>query len=250
MAAADVRYEIVSVETLRDAVAHLASSVFDLVLLDLTLPDSNGLDTLRKIVATAAEVPTVVLTGSDDDGIGVICIDAGAQDYLSKTKMTPESLRTIVSFALRRYREGQAKLLRMVARSDHALSAAPVGLPVTRAMAGVSPIREREAALFAKLQTDYQGLLQLYIDHLAKKIAKPNAGMEVLATKLGNLGATPRDMIDVHAASLDVIRRTLDRGFAYTFAADSRLFALEMMGMLVEYYRTGFRRLFSGRQPI
>ncbi len=250
MASADCHYDIVLVEDLKDALSCLQDSKFDLVLLDLTLPDSDGLDTLERIIVAAPEVPTVVLTGHDDDGIGLACIDVGAQDYLCKARMTPESLRTVVSFALGRFREAQAKLMRLVAQSDHTLSSTGIAVPVTRALAGASPIREREPAAFAKLQGDYQTLLQLYMEYLNKKGAKPKTGMEVLATQFGDLGSTPRDLIDVHTVSLDAIRKNADKAFAYTFAADSRLFALEIMGMLVEYYRTGFRRLFSGRLPI
>ncbi len=247
-ASASVCYEIAVAESLNEALAKLESAHYDLILLDLTLPDSTGLSTLEHIVAMAPEVPTVVLTGHDDDGIGMACIAAGAQDYLCKGRMTPDNLRTIVSFALGRYREAQAKLLRMVVQSDHALSSNSAVSPVTQSLSGASPIRDRDPTAFPKFQTDYQKLLQLYLEHLNnnKKI-KPKTAMEILATQLGDAGATPRDMMDIHTSSLEVLRNNVDKIFAYRVATDSRLFALEMMGMLVEYYRTGFRRLFSGR---
>ncbi|MEI6560318.1 MAG: response regulator [Rhodospirillaceae bacterium] len=246
---AEAQYEISLVECLSEALTRLDRSRFDLILLDLTLPDSEGLSTLTKIVAAVPLIPIVVLTGYDDDGIGIGCIGAGAQDYLCKTEMTPDNLHTIVSFTLRRSREIQARLLRQVTQSDFALTSAHVALPVTRGLAGAPLIREREPVVFASLHAEYQTLLQLYMDHLNKKTARPKVNMEVLATQFGDFGATPRDIVDVHSASLDVIRKSLDKSFAYTFAADSRLFALEMMGLLVDYYRTGFRRLFAGGGP-
>jgi DNA-binding NarL/FixJ family response regulator len=249
LASSEAHYEIVAAESLSEALSYAKDRVFDLVLLDLNLPDSAGLATLEHIVAAVPDAPIVVLTGHEDDGIGLACIDAGAQDYLCKVEMTPDNVRTIVSFALGRFREGQAKLLRMVTKTDHALSSHGVVTPVTRALAGAAPIRERRPSAFAALVDDYQTALHGYIDHLNKKKEKPKAEMEILVTQLGDLGANPRDMIDVHTASLDAIRRNVNKSFAYTFAADSRLFALEMMGLLVEYYRTGFRRLPSGRLP-
>ena len=245
---ADTRYDVVVAESLGNALCRLENLQFDLILLDLTLPDSVGLSTLEHIIAAASDVPTVVLTGHDDNGIGMACIAAGAQDYLCKGLMTPDSLRTTVSFALGRFRETKAKLLRMMVQSDHALSSNAATSPVTQALAGASPIRDREATAFSKLQADYQKLLLFYMEHLNNNTrTKPKAAMEVLTTQIGDLGATPRDMMDIHTASLDAIRNNVSKRFAYRVATDSRLFALEMMGMLVDYYRTGFRRLFSER---
>lgn len=241
-------YEVVIVESLADGVAALQRGHFDLVLLDLTLPDSEGLETLSGVISTAPDIPVVVLTGHDEDGVGLACIDAGAQDYLSKAEMTADSLGRVVSFALGRSRETQAKLLRMVVRTDKALAATPSLTSVTRALAGAGSIRDREPAIYASLQVSYQGLLEAYVENLTyKKKGSPKEDMEILVTRLGDLGAAPRDMIEIHTASLDGIRQESKKSMVYTYAADSRLFALEMMGLLVEYYRTGIRRLFTRR---
>ena len=60
----------------------LAEGGIDVVLLDLTLPDSRGLDTLRQVHAEAPDVPILVLTGLDDETLGVKAVQEGAQDYL------------------------------------------------------------------------------------------------------------------------------------------------------------------------
>ncbi len=246
MAQPGLGFDIVTADSLAMALASLDGQEIDLILLDLSLPDSSGLATLSLIQEAAPETPTVVLTANDDEGIGLACIDAGAQDYMSKALMTPRSLYSVVSFALRRYRESQAKLMRMVVQSDHTLSTSSAAVPVTRDLAGLPPIRTRQPSAFTKIKDDYKILLQLYMEHIIKKIDKPKANIEVIATKLGDLGATPRDLIDIHTEVLSEICANNERVNTYTFAADSRLFALEMMGMLVEYYRTGFRRLVAG----
>ena len=246
MAQPGLGVDIVTADSLASALASLGGQFFDLVLLDLSLPDSTGLATLAAIQSASPEIPTVVLTANDDEGIGLSCIDAGAQDYMSKAQMTPHTLQTVVSFALRRYRETQAKLMRMVVQGDHALSTSSASVPVTRDLAGLPPIRVRAPSAFGRIKDDYKILLQLYMEHIRKKVDKPKASMEVVVSKLGDLGATPRDLIDIHTESLSEVCGNIDGGNTYTFAADSRLFALEMMGVLVEFYRTGFRRLVSG----
>ena len=244
---ASERYEITRAVTLEQAIATLGRGETDIVLLDLTLPDSSGLDTLTRLHAVAMGVPIVVLTGLDDDGLALRCIAAGAQDYLSKFEMTPSNLQRVLGYALSRVREGQLQALRVMLQGCQALSSEQMSTPVTRAMAGIGPIKDRNPEAFRELQNAYRALLEEYMEHLLVKKEKPRDSMEILATRLGDLGAAPRDLIDVHMSALDIASRTLKQSRIPSFASDGRLFALEMMGLLVEYYRLSFRRLFPER---
>ena len=64
-----------------------------MVLLDLQLPDGFGLDCVNTVRAHHARVPVVVLTGIDDESLGLRCVAAGAQDYLSKQQLQRWHLR-------------------------------------------------------------------------------------------------------------------------------------------------------------
>jgi two-component system cell cycle sensor histidine kinase/response regulator CckA len=75
---------ITHVTTLRDALATLALGVTDVVLSDLGLPDSRGIETAARLVRASPDVPVVVLTGINDDALGNEAIQRGAQDYLVK----------------------------------------------------------------------------------------------------------------------------------------------------------------------
>jgi signal transduction histidine kinase len=94
----------VAVPRLRDAFAILKERYIDAILLDLTLPDSAELDTLRAIRKRAAAIPVVVLTGSDDESQGVHAVKMGAQDYLSKGTTTAEMLVRCIKYAIERKR--------------------------------------------------------------------------------------------------------------------------------------------------
>jgi PAS domain S-box-containing protein len=84
--------------------ADLARTNADVVLLDLGLPDSQGLDTLRSIRKQAPRLPIVVLTGLRDEEMGVDASREGAQDYLTKNTLTPELLTTTLRYAIARQR--------------------------------------------------------------------------------------------------------------------------------------------------
>lgn len=74
-------------ETLHDALQKLRRTRFDVVLIDLCVPDSQGLDTVVQIKANCAGTPIIVLTGMDDDSVERDILAAGAQDYLVKGEL-------------------------------------------------------------------------------------------------------------------------------------------------------------------
>jgi len=98
------RVEVVVAETLREGLAHLSRTAADLLLLDLSLPDSQGLETVTRALAGAPRVPIIVLTGLDDDALGIDAIQAGAQEYLAKGRVDGALLRRSMRYAIERHR--------------------------------------------------------------------------------------------------------------------------------------------------
>jgi two-component system cell cycle sensor histidine kinase/response regulator CckA len=92
---------VIVAATLKDALTHDRAGV-DAVLLDLGLPDSNGLDTLTAVVERFAPVPVIVLTGAIDTELGERAIELGAEDYLEKAIIPPAAIRRVVRHAIRR----------------------------------------------------------------------------------------------------------------------------------------------------
>ena len=87
-----------------EAIALLKDTVFDCVFLDYQLPDQDGLSLIQEIRRTGIRVPLVVLTGQGDEQIAVELMKAGATDYLSKSRVTPERLEQVLRSAIRVYR--------------------------------------------------------------------------------------------------------------------------------------------------
>jgi serine phosphatase RsbU (regulator of sigma subunit) len=101
-AVADI--EVVWAQSMAHAERELASARPDCVLLDLNLPDANGMDALERIAKRDSTVPIVVLTGLNDEFFGASAVAAGAQDYLVKGRVGPEMLRRALLYAIERKR--------------------------------------------------------------------------------------------------------------------------------------------------
>ncbi|MFA9425450.1 bacterio-opsin activator domain-containing protein [Natronorubrum sp. A-ect3] len=97
--------EITCQSNLQDGIETLDSKPIDVVLLDLHLPDSEGLETLETVHAKCEGAPIVVLTGLRDQQVGVKAIQRGAQDFLVKDEVTSELLVRTIHHAIERARQ-------------------------------------------------------------------------------------------------------------------------------------------------
>lgn len=95
-------FEITRAERLADALKYLASGAFDVLLSDLTLPDSDRLETVAALVQHAPNLALVVLTGSNDDAMGSLAIQQGAQDYLVKNDSSGALIARTLRYAMER----------------------------------------------------------------------------------------------------------------------------------------------------
>lgn len=97
------QFEMVHETYLAEALQTLSQHPFDIILLDLSLPDSNGFETLTRMAVAAPQVPIVVLTGLDDEEMARQALQSGAQDYLLKGNRNREALLRAMRFAIERH---------------------------------------------------------------------------------------------------------------------------------------------------
>lgn len=118
-----IAYRLEVAPNLAEGVRRLLAGGIHLVLLDLGLPDSQGLDTLVRLVQAVADVPIVVVTGLDDEEMEASAKRRGAMGYLVKGRVTPQALVHVMQDA--------------VARRDHARG----GTRDPRGSASGAPVR-------------------------------------------------------------------------------------------------------------
>lgn len=97
-----LEHEVTEVKRLSEGAAILEACHFDLILLDLSLPDSKGLATLKAVQQYCKNEVIIVLTGAQDEQLSLEALQAGAQDYLFKDTLNAEVLRRSIRYALER----------------------------------------------------------------------------------------------------------------------------------------------------
>lgn len=98
-----LRWELEWVDCLEDGIARLRAGGVDLVMLDLNLPGSSGIETVLRVRGCAAQLPAlIVLSGLDDEDVAIRAVQAGAEDYLVKGEVDARLLARAIGYALER----------------------------------------------------------------------------------------------------------------------------------------------------
>jgi diguanylate cyclase (GGDEF)-like protein/PAS domain S-box-containing protein len=111
-------YTLEHEDRLKGALMRMQNGCFDLVLLDLNLPDAPGLQGVRRTCAAAPNLPIIILTGMEDEDLGLKALHHGAEDYLPKGNLDGTTLQRALRYALERKKaEGDMRLMGKVFES-------------------------------------------------------------------------------------------------------------------------------------
>lgn len=239
----DPRIEMAHADCLGSALEHLGSDPHDVVLLDLGLPDSAGIDTIRRVLDDHPLMPIVVLSGYDDDSTAIEAIKSGAQDYLVKMRTDGELLARTLRHAIERrqlLRElelaRRAQTEELEQRRFEQIAERPEP-PEVDQQELEQPLRQRKVSVFQLLTDRYRDLIGLAIEQRSTSIDEDiPSQLNVLAADMLGQQADGRDAMDVHrAAMLGLL--DADREMRSAYAEEGRFLLLELMGQLVSQYR-------------
>ncbi|MDZ7881166.1 MAG: response regulator [Saprospiraceae bacterium] len=101
------KYELFAADTFFEGMDIINQQEIDIVLLDLSLPDTQGFKTLNRYLETVSNIPVIVLTGVNNEIVGNQAVKAGAQDFLVKGQFDGKLLGRSIRFALQRYKDLQ-----------------------------------------------------------------------------------------------------------------------------------------------
>lgn len=95
-------FQFTHVSALQDALKLCSEYYYDIILLDFGLPESSGLDNLKKIHAINANIPIIIMTGMDDEDFALASLREGAQDYLVKDRLTSDIVISSIKYSIER----------------------------------------------------------------------------------------------------------------------------------------------------
>ena len=218
-----------------------ARPVPDVVLLDLGLPDSMGLNTLHRTLGAVGDLPVVVLTGLDDEQQGRAAVADGAEDYLTKSQLSaPGLLARTLTYAIERRKRLRE---RQTALAETADTPPPSPRP-TGALPPSAPLRARNSAQFEALASAYRGLLVASLTRQgdAEHPATSRQGDDLLALLI-EAEVSPDDLIELHASAFAGLQLDSNTAAATgdvdsdSLRESAGLFLLTAMGRLAAAYQ-------------
>jgi DNA-binding response OmpR family regulator len=240
-----VDFDIEQASRLAEALDLLKQKTFDVVLLDLGLPDSNGVDTFAQFHRQAPGVPILVLTGLEDEKAGLAAMHSGAQDFIGKKRIQNRLIQNSVLYAVIRaqvhQREEQERILDGQKRELHDMDRLSTNntTSVTARIYSGSPLHDSAPDEFKAAVAEYFDLLDVAIEQrLFNEPTDYTERLRELGQQLGFLRAGPRDVVEIHTTAL---RRRMETGPAeksQAYIEEARIAGLELMGHLTGYYRS------------
>lgn len=241
--AENIEVTLTTATTLKAAIALCQEQSFDILLLDLFLPETQGISTLVELRKTCSNKAIIVLTHSDDETLVIQAFQHGADGYLRLKSLDENLLFYEVLSVLERqnYRanlESQQRLANQQQEYQNLELLVSSTTSITARLFGSDTIKVCFPDLFQELKQTYGKILDLALEQRAFRVEyNLSEQLRLLADKLGFLKASPRDVIELHSTTLKEKNRDVSLAKAQAYVVEGRLMILELMGYLTSFYR-------------
>ena len=213
----DQTFEVFCAESMVAGLDALAHQEFDVALIDLTLPDSQGLATFETIQRHADTLPIVVFTGVTNEMLALTAVSRGAQDYLVKGRMTSQALARVLRYSM-------ARQLNATQGHTEKARARVIGFLGAKGGVGTTTL----AAHFAVAWKRQTGEKVLFLDVDSSSTSseflmrnKPSYSILDAATNLHRLDLTFwQSIVNTHPSGIDVLASPGVNGFAEPLASE------------------------------
>jgi DNA-binding response OmpR family regulator len=237
-------YEFFHFESLDKFEASSKDLEFDVVLLDLSLGDSSGIDTFERMFSMLFETPIIVLTGLKDEALAEKTIQLGAQDYLIKDDINTALLTRSLRYAIDRYHLSvelaKAKQLDSQQREIENFDRIPKSSRsrISEQLLGIKSLREYSSIAFNEFSLELSDILEKAVE---AKMYKTNYDISTIlrdfADKLGHSYAGPQDVVELYSVTLKEKIKSSSYETSQVYLEEGRLVILMLMGYLVAFYR-------------
>lgn len=225
---------------LAEALETMKHDKFDVILLDLGLPDSQGLDTLRRAASHEPEAPViVVLTGNGDEWVAVDAVREGAQDYLVKGELDRNVLSRAIRYALERH--NLQKALQQARQEAEVARQRDFYTALTDVPDLATEHVEPTAEVLDQLQSDYAQIAGDFLKFCQREKARPRAAVREFALHAAGMRMKARHIVQCHLDVLDILEKDASHSSVVTMTSDMRLLLVEVLGNMMDIYLSVYR---------
>ncbi len=233
----EVAFKLVALNNLASGIEYLREQEADIILLDLMLPDSNGLDTLRKLRTLASTIPVIVLSGLDDEAICIQAVKEGAFDYLVKWKIDNRFIVRALRYTLERFRlqlelEKTRERVRLERERAENIRNYKHYLALVKDVGEDAPLSAD--ALIAGYFNKYKDLVLRYVRALRIQEERPGEEIREFAHNLVAANFKARDVVRLHLQVLNEFSQRAMPNEERAFSNDARLVLVELLGVMMD----------------
>lgn len=215
----------------------------DLIVFDFLTTDHQGLEILSQIREQANKIPILVLTDVEDETLFVKAFQMGVDSCLPLHNLDSSLLLHEMRLVIER-QQYRLKLEQLQQQQEQEKEFQDLEqlvqstTSITARMFGFEPLRDSSPEMFAEFSREYGTLLELALEQRAFKVEHNlSEPLRAIADKLGFLKASPRDVIEIHTATLKEKNRDVTLAKSQAYVSEGRILLLQLMGYLVSFYR-------------
>lgn len=247
---AGLNADVVTASSGKDALGHLLKRDFAMVLMDVRMPEMDGLEAAQMIRERERTrgLPIVFLTAyAGSEELSARAYALGAVDFLVKPVVPAVLLSKINAFLvqyeqrqqiLRQYEELAAFHAKQDAERERELRSYQHYRAITDDPDGSQAPTRIDGKVLAGLTESYRALAHLYMRAVRLQDSRPRMQVRALAARLAVLQAGARDVVRIHLGALDDLTRGVMTADRQAIASDARLVLVELLGSLLDLYRS------------
>ena len=229
-------FELACAETLSEAKQIISDREFDVILLDLVLPDSRSINSLKELQTETKDLPPIIVqTALEDEVIAVKALEMGACGYLPKVA----SDRNLLLYAIRSAIERKLQLAKIEqSRQQQQELNILEDILIDVCELGSNSLLQRMPDIAKELSARYRQLLDRFVEERIYQVeSELSSQINVFIEQLGYLQASPGDLIELHTTVIRQIQKTATKKNSKAFIFEGRFLLLKLMGKLAAYYR-------------
>ncbi len=240
-----IHFEIFSANSITQAKQIIAENELDILLIDLNLSETKGINTFYKTKELAPSTPIIIISAIYDEELALEALNNGAQDFLTKKSLTQKVITRSILFAIERsrFKSNEKTDKKLYDEIDKYPSLTKFSFtpdtPIASKLYSEVSLREGYPEIFQTLVDKYKNLIKLSLEEqLHNETKEISENLRALSEEIGFLKAGPKDIVEVHSTAIKELVKNIDSATSSKYTREGEIILLGLMGNLALFYRT------------